>query len=139
MNEREIIQYINNYVKNTLIDYLGIEFTKAGDNFIEATMPVEQKTYNPARILHGGAMMALAETVGSALSYLNINMETHDVRGLEINGNHLKSVSSGFVTARGQIIHKGRQTHVSEIKITDQQGNLLNISRMTNIIVEKQA
>ena len=82
MNEREIIQYINNYVKNTLIDYLGIEFTKAGDNFIEATMPVEQKTYNPARILHGGAMMALAETVGSALSYLNINMETHDVRGL---------------------------------------------------------
>lgn len=121
-----------------MIDYMGIEFTNVGDDFIEATMPVEQRTYNPARILHGGAMMALAETVGSALSYLQINMETHDVRGLDINGNHLKSVASGKVTATAKLIHKGRQTHVSEIRITDSEGNLLNISRMTNFIIEKQ-
>ena len=120
-----------------MIDYLGIEFTKVGDDFLEATMPVNTHTYNPAKILHGGAMMALAETVGSALSYLFIDMESQDIRGLEINGNHLKSISSGKVTARGQLIHKGKQTHVCEIKITDQDNNLLNISRMTNMIISK--
>jgi len=137
MNEKIILDQINEYVKNTMIDYLGIEFTHIGENYIEATMPVESKTFNPAQILHGGAMMALAESVGSALSFLFINRETHDVRGLDINGNHVKSVSSGKVTARATLIHKGRQTHVSEIKITDEQGNLVNISRMTNMVVEK--
>jgi uncharacterized protein (TIGR00369 family) len=136
VNEKEMISFINDFVKDTLIDYLGIEFTKIGENFIEATMPVESRTYNPARILHGGAMMALAETVGSALSYLHIDTKKQDVRGLEINGNHVKSVSKGLVTAHGQIIHKGRNTHVSEIRISDSDGNLLNISRMTNMIVD---
>lgn len=131
-----MINFINDYVKDTLIDYLGIEFTKIGDKYLEATMPVEPRTYNPARILHGGAMMALAETVGSALSYLHIDMQKQDVRGLEINGNHVKSASTGLVTARGEIIHKGKNTHVSEIRIFDTHGHLLNISRMTNMIVD---
>jgi len=82
-------------------------------------------------------MMALAETVGSALSYLHIDMENEDIRGLEINGNHLKSTSCGKVTARGQLIHKGKKTHVCEIKITNEEGSLLNISRMTNMIITK--
>jgi len=135
MDTKHIIENLNEYVKNTMIDYLGIRFTNAGDNFLEATMPVHSNTFNPARILHGGAMMALAETVGSALSYLFIDREQQDVRGIEINGNHVKSAKSGWVTAKATLIHKGRNTHVSEIKITDEQGNLLNISRMTNMIV----
>jgi len=137
VENQQKVQYINEYVKNTMIDYLGIEFTKVGADFLEATMPVGTHTYNPAKILHGGAMMALAETVGSALSYLHIDMESQDIRGLEINGNHLKSASSGMVTARGQLIHKGKQTHVCEIKITNEEGILLNISRMTNMIITK--
>ena len=137
MENIKTVDYINAFVKDTMIDYLGIEFTKIGDDFIEATMPVESKTFNPARILHGGAMMALAESVGSALSYLFIDIEKQDVRGLDINGNHVRSVASGKVTARATLIHKGKLTHVTEIKITDTEGKLLNISRMTNVVIDK--
>ncbi len=136
MDKKQMIEQINEYVKNTMIDYLDIKFTNIGNDFIEATMPVEAKTFNPAKILHGGAMMALAESVGSALSYLFIDRETQDIRGVEINGNHVRSTSSGKVTARATLIHKGKQTHVAEIKITDENNNLLNVSRMTNIIIE---
>lgn len=137
MESIKTVEYINTIVRNTMIDHLGIEFTKIGADFIEATMPVESKTYNPARILHGGAMMALAESVGSALSYLFIDIEKQDIRGLDINGNHVRSVASGSVTARATIIHKGKLTHVTEIKITDAEGKLLNISRMTNVVIDK--
>lgn len=135
MNKTEILAMINQHVQGTMIDYLGMKFTDVGQDFLEATMPVNQHTINPAKILHGGAMMALAETVGSALSYLLIDRQKQDVRGLEINGNHVKSAASGFVTARATMVHKGKSTHVSEIKIRDDKGNLLNISRMTNIVV----
>ncbi len=137
MNKEEILSMINHHVQGTMIDYLGMVFTNVGDNYLEATMPVNSNTHNPAKILHGGAMMALAETVGSALSYLFIDREKQDIRGLEINGNHVKSTADGIVTAKATLVHKGKQTHVSEIRITDNQGNLLNTSRMTNIIVDK--
>lgn len=137
MSTNEIINMINHHVQGTMIDYLGIEFTDAGDDYLVATMPINKNTQNPAKILHGGAMMALAETVGSALSYLFIDRETQDIRGLEINGNHVKSESAGNATATATLVHKGRQTHVSEIKITNDDGKLLNISRMTNMIVDK--
>ncbi len=137
MDKPEIIKKINHHVQGTMIDYLEMVFTDVGEDYLEATMPVNRNTHNPAKILHGGAMMALAESVGSALSYLFIANDKQEIRGIEINGNHVKSTSNGIVTARATIIHKGKQTHVSEIKITDNQGNLLNISRMTNIIVDK--
>ncbi len=137
MNEEQIVDHFNELIKNTLMDHLDIRFTKIGSDFIEATMPVDSKTINPAQIIHGGALMALAESVGSALSYLFIDTGKQDVRGLDINGNHVKSASRGRVTARATLIHKGKQTHVSEIKIFDQEGNLLNISRMTNMIIDK--
>lgn len=137
MQKAEILTMINHHVKNTMIDYLEINFTDMGGDFLEATMPIHQNTYNPAQILHGGAMMALAETVGSALSYLFIDREKFDIRGVEINGNHVKSAANGSAIARATLIHKGKQTHVSEIRITDSDGNLLNISRMTNMIVDK--
>jgi uncharacterized protein (TIGR00369 family) len=139
MDNQNAIELLNTLVKNTMIDFLDIKFTKVGTDFLEAIMPVSPKTINPANILHGGALMALAESVGSALSYLFINRETHDIRGLEINGNHVRSASEGIVTARATLVHKGKQTHVSEIRITNNHGLLLNISRMTNMVVEKQA
>jgi 1,4-dihydroxy-2-naphthoyl-CoA hydrolase len=137
MDKQEILFQINEYVKNTLIDYLGIEFVDVGPDYLEARMPVNEHTHNPARILHGGALMALAESVGSALSFLFIDKEVYDARGVEINGNHLKSTPSGWVTARATLLHKGRSTHVCEIKIKDGEGHLINISRMTNMIVAK--
>ncbi len=139
MDTEKFIEQINILVENTMISFLDIKYTNVGTDFIEATMPVSSKTINPAQILHGGALMALAESVGSALSFLFIDRETKDVRGVEINGNHVRSTSSGLVTARATIVHIGKQTHVSDIRITDSEGNLLNISRMTNMIVEKQA
>ena len=137
MNEKEILYQLNQQVKNTLVEYLGMEFTKVGSDFIEASMPVNNKTINPAQILHGGALMALAETVGSALSYVFIDRSKQDVRGLEINGNHLKSAPiESKVTARASLVHKGKRTHVSEIRIVDENKNLLNLSRMTNMIID---
>lgn len=139
MQKDDILNMINQQVQGTMIDYLGINFTNTGADFLEATMPVNANTQNPAKLLHGGAMMALVETVGSALSYLFIDRTKQDVRGLEINGNHVRSASIGMtVTARAVLVHKGRQTHVSEIKITNSEGKLLNTSRMTNMIVDLQ-
>ncbi len=137
MKTHPFINTINEHIKDTLMTYLGIEFTEATENSLTARMPIDRRTYNPARILHGGAMMALVESVGSALSFMFIDPEKQDVRGLELNGNHLKSAGSGYATATATIIHKGRRTHVCEVKITDDKGNLLNISRMTNFIVDK--
>lgn len=136
MEEQNTLNKINLLVQNTLMTHLGIKFVALDKNSITAKMPINNKTHNPAKILHGGAMMALAESVGSALSYLLIDPKQYDVRGLEINGNHIKSAKCGHATAKATIIHKGKTTHVSEIKITDDNDNLLNISRMTNIIVK---
>ncbi|MBR5167205.1 MAG: PaaI family thioesterase [Salinivirgaceae bacterium] len=128
MNERTI---------GTLMDFMGIRFTDFGDDWLEATMPINERTCTPAKIGHGGALMALAESVGSSLSFLNIDMEKQDVRGLEIKGNHLKA-ATGIVTARATLLHKGRTTHVCEIKIRNENGDLVNVSQMTNIVINRE-
>ena len=128
MNERTI---------GTLMDFMGIRFTDFGDDWLEATMPINERTCTPAKIGHGGALMALAESVGSSLSFLNIDMEKQDVRGLEIKGNHLKA-ATGIVTARATLLHKGRTTHVCEIKIRNENGDLVNVSQMTNIVINRK-
>ena len=130
------LDLLNQRGKGTMIEFLGIKFTAAGDDYLEATMPINERTCTPARIGHGGALMALAESVGSCLSFLNIDPEKQDIRGLEINGNHL-SAATGIVTARATLLHRGRRTHVSEIKIRNQEGKLVNVSRMTNFVIER--
>jgi len=130
------IDTMNNRTRGTLMEFLGIQFTCCGDDFLEATMPINERTCTPAKIGHGGALMALAESVGSSLSFLNIDTEKQDVRGLEIKGNHLKA-ATGIITARATLLHKGRTTHVCEIKIRNQNGDLVNVSQMTNIIIDK--
>ncbi len=119
-----------------MMETLGIAFTDIGADFIEATMPVSPAVHQPAGLLHGGANAALAESVGSCGSFIYLNNPKIGVVGIEINANHLRSVRSGTVRARGEILHKGRRTHVWEIKIYDAENRLLSVCRLTNMIIE---
>lgn len=132
------IEGINQICQNTLVDHLGIEFTAFGDNFLEATMPVDHRTVQPARLLHGGASVALAETIGSVASQLCISdMDTHMAVGVEINANHLRSATSGFVTGRVEPLRIGRKLHVWEIRIKDEKERLICVSRLTIAVVPR--
>jgi 1,4-dihydroxy-2-naphthoyl-CoA hydrolase len=126
---------INNSMKNTMAQYLEINIEEVGDNFIRASMPVNEKTIQPFGILNGGASVALAETIGSVASNLCLN-DDHYAVGLDINANHIKSVKDSFVEAITKPIHLGRSTHVWEIKIT-QNDKLICISRLTTAVLEK--
>ena len=125
------VDVLNSRPKNHLGALLGIEFTEIGDDFLTAKMPVNERTHQPAGILHGGASVVLAETVGSVASYLIIDPIKYLAVGLEVNANHLRSVKSGFVTAICKPIHIGAKTHVWDIRINDDRGKLNCISRLT--------
>lgn len=124
--------------KNTLMETLEIEYTDVGDDFLTATMPVNSRVHQPLGLLHGGASVALAESVGSAASMLFIDIKTQEVRGIEISANHLKSKRDGVVTATARIIHKGKSIHLWEIKIVDEQQNLLSLCKLTNMVLERK-
>lgn len=121
----------------TAIDHLGIEFTDFGEDWLEARMPVDRRTKQPFGILHGGASVLLAETVGSAASNLCIDPETHHAVGLDINANHVRSVREGYVYAKATPIHLGRSTHVWQITIVDGAQRLTCVSRITMSILAK--
>jgi len=125
---------------NTMAEALGIVFTEIGDDYLVATMPVSAKTVQPFRILHGGANVALAETLGSVASTLCLDdLSAHTSVGLEINANHLKSVrEGGFVTGVCRPVRVGRQVHVWQIEIRDEKGELSCISRLTVAIVARR-
>ncbi|MFV0248664.1 MAG: PaaI family thioesterase [Tenacibaculum sp.] len=138
MNEQKIIDKLNSFIKNTLMETLEIEFTQVGSNFLTAKMPVTSKVHQPFGLLHGGATAALAETVGSCASsllFVDSNFET--VKGLELSINHIKSKKDGVVYATARPIHKGKTTHLWEIKIVDEQKNLISICKLTNIVLAK--
>lgn len=133
------LDILNESSKNTLAEHLEIVFSKIGDDYLEATMPVSHKTVQPFRILHGGASVALAETLGSVASNIIAAPENQQIVGLDINANHLKSVKEGqFVTGRVIPIRVGRKIHVWQIEIRDESGNLSCISRLTVMIISKQ-
>jgi len=123
--------------KNTMGEHLGIRFTEVGDNFLKATMPVDHRTQQPYGLLHGGASVALAETLGSVGAALVIDRNKFICVGLDINANHVRSVRSGFVTGTATPIHIGATTHVWEIKIVDEKEKLVCISRLTVAILKK--
>jgi uncharacterized protein (TIGR00369 family) len=137
MNKREVLDKINSLNKNTLMETLGIEYTEIGDDYLVATMPVNEKVYQPLGLLHGGATVSLAESVGSMASHLFIDTNKFEARGIEISANHVKSKKDGVVTAKAIIIHKGRTLHLWEIKVSDEEGNLISICKLTNIIIPK--
>ena len=119
-----------------MVENLGIVFTKIGDNWLEAKMKICNKTIQPYGALHGGASLALAETVGGGASALVLDREKFFANGVEINGNHIKPVKDGYVTARATNLHIGERTHVWEIKITDENNCLVSVCRLTNIILK---
>ena len=122
---------------NTMADFLGLEWVEIGNDFLKMSMPVNDTTRQPYGFLHGGASCALAETVGSVASSLVIDTEKFYCVGLEINANHLRSVSQGIVTATAQPLHLGRSTHVWDIKIYDDKEKLFCVSRLTVAIISK--
>jgi len=122
--------------QNTLVAHLGIEVVEIGDDFLVASMPVDRRTHQPIGILHGGASIALAETVGSMAANLAVD-EHHYCVGLEVNGNHLRSVSSGKVLATARPIHLGRSTQVWDIRIADEAGKAVCVSRLTMAVLRK--
>jgi 1,4-dihydroxy-2-naphthoyl-CoA hydrolase len=128
------IDQINKICRDTFISHLEIEFIDYGKDYVLARMPVNTKKHQPTGVLHGGASLALAETVAGAGSMLLVDDEKYDVFGLQITGNHLSTISSGDVYARAEAVHLGQSTHVWDVKITDSTGKLISVSRVTNII-----
>jgi len=120
---------------NTMIEHLGIEFIELGDDFLRARMPVDHRTLQPAGLLHGGASVALAETLGSAASFLCVDQSQFTVVGVEVNANHVRSARAGWVTGTARPIHLGRSTHVWDIRIIDEEERLVCVSRLTMAVV----
>ncbi|MBA2762888.1 MAG: hotdog fold thioesterase [Segetibacter sp.] len=137
-NKNLTLKDIPNWGKNTMSEHLGIKFTEVGEDFLKATMPVDERTRQPYRLLHGGASVALAETLGSIGSALVIDTELYNCVGLEVNANHIRSASEGLVTGIASPIHLGNSTHVWDIKIYDDKERLLCISRLTVAILRKR-
>lgn len=136
MNNVDILNYLNEICRDTLVGYLGMEFTAAGEGWIEARMPIDHRTRRPDGALHGGANLALAETVGGALSAISVPKESQfNVYGIEINGNHMKQARGAYVVARAQFVHQGRRTHVVNVEVKDEYGTLVTVSRVTNMVV----
>ena len=137
-DKERILNYCNEVSRNTLMETLDIEYIDAGEGFLVARMPVNSKVHQPAGILHGGASVALAESVGSAASFLYVNTELSEVRGIEISANHVKAKRNGVVTATARIVHQGKSIHLWEIRITDENDNLISICKLTNMILPKR-
>ena len=138
LDKKKMLEYCNEFSKNTLMETLNIEYIDAGEGFLVAKMPVNHSVHQPMGLLHGGASVALAESVGSAASHFFINDKEQEVRGIEISANHLKSIREGIVYGTARIIHKGRTLHLWEIKITDEAGNLISLCKLTNLVLTKE-
>jgi 1,4-dihydroxy-2-naphthoyl-CoA hydrolase len=130
-------EQLNDRPKNHMGAFLDIKFTQVDDDTLTATMPVDERTHQPAGILHGGASVVLAETLGSVASYMCIDPEKYQAVGLEINANHLRPVKSGLVTGICKPLHIGAKTHVWEIKIYNDKGKMNCISRLTVAVIKK--
>lgn len=128
---------INKISKEGMISHLGIEFTDIGIDFICGKMPVDARTKQPFGLLHGGASVTLAETLGSFGSYCCIDIQRQYVVGLEINANHIRAAKEGFVYGRATLIHCGKKTHIWEIKIVNEKQELVCASRLTMAVLDK--
>ena len=131
------IEEINRICKDTFIGYLDIEFLEYSNDSVVARMPVDENKLQPMGLLHGGASLALAETVASAGSVFLVDEKKYNVLGLQVTGNHISTLSSGEVIARAELVHKGNSTHVWDVKISSQDGKLISVARVTNVIIEK--
>ncbi|MBX2971083.1 MAG: hotdog fold thioesterase [Cyclobacteriaceae bacterium] len=132
------LEILNKMSANTMVEHLGIVFTAIGDDYIQATMPVDHRTHQPYGLLHGGASVALAETLGSVAAHCCIDTSIQYCVGLDINANHVRGIKQGTVTGTTKPIHIGKRTHVWEIRITNEQNELICISRITMAVIDKR-
>lgn len=136
-NKHFDLEDLNNISKNTLADFLEIQFIEIGDNYLKLQMPVNTKTCQPFGLLHGGASAALAETAGSVAGWLCLEQDKEICVGMEINCNHIKGKKSGVVTATTSPLHIGKTSQVWDIKIHDEQQQLICVSRLTLAVISK--
>ena len=137
-DKEKMLELCNTWSENTLMETLEIKYIDAGEGFLTASMPVNPRVHQPMGLLHGGASVALAESVGSAASIMFVNPEKSEVRGIEISANHLKAKRDGMVYATAKIVHKGRSIHLWEIRITDENDNLVCLCKLTNMILPRK-
>ena len=133
------LERINAWSENTLMQALGIRMTAIGEDWLAGTMPVDARTRQPFGLLHGGASVALAETLGSTAALLTLDPEQEVAVGLEINANHVRGVRAGVVTGTATALHLGRSTQVWEIRIENEEGALVCVSRLTMAVVPRRA
>ncbi len=136
--KEKILEVCNQTRKNTLMETLQIEYVDVGENYLVAKMPVGPAVHQPDGVLHGGATAALAESVGSAASYIFLDGQEYFVRGIEITANHVKSISEGEVFAKATIVHKGRTTQLWDIRVTDKDNNLISLCKLTTIALPRK-
>ena len=135
--KEEILAECNNMCKSTLMETLEIEFTEVGDDFLVARMPVTPKVHQPDGVLHGGASVALAESVGSAGAFVFLDSRDVVIRGIEIAANHVKSIREGYVYAHATIVHKGRTMQLWQIRIINEAGDLISLVKLTTLTLSK--
>lgn len=133
---KNILNELNQTCRNTLVETLGIEFIAIGEDWLEAKMPIDHRTMRPDGLLHGGANLALAETIGGALGFISVK-PGFDLFGIEVNGNHMRQARGAYVTAKGFFIHKGNRTQVVNVEVRDEAGTLVTVSRVTNVVIPK--
>jgi uncharacterized protein (TIGR00369 family) len=137
LTRAEVLSRAKLVCKGTLMETLNIEIIDFGDDFVLGKMPVTHRVHQPDGVLHGGATVALAETIGSFAAEILMNLDNVFVRGIEISANHLKSVREGFVYAKAIYLHKGRTTQLLEIRITDDNDDLISLCKLTTIALPK--
>ena len=135
--KEELLTRANALCKNTLMETLDIEICDVGVDYLVAKMPVSTKVYQPEGVLHGGATVALAESVGSFAAHIFMDTQNLWIRGIEISANHVKSVKEGMIYARATFIHKGRSTQIFDIRITDEKENLVSVCKLTTLALPK--
>jgi 1,4-dihydroxy-2-naphthoyl-CoA hydrolase len=128
---------VNAMSHNTMMATLGIRISEIGDDYVRGTLPVDARTHQPYGLLHGGASVALAETLGSFAAMLTLDPKMEAAVGLDINANHVRGVKSGIVTGTARALHLGRSTQVWEIRIEDEHGKLVCISRLTMAVIPR--
>uniref|UniRef100_UPI004048F7D1 hotdog fold thioesterase n=1 Tax=Fulvivirga sp. TaxID=1931237 RepID=UPI004048F7D1 len=138
INETITVNQLNEMSKNTMMEHLDIEFTAIGKDFVEAKMPVDHRHHQPYGLMHGGASVTLAETLGSVAAHCSVDTSKQLTVGLEINANHIKSVGSGYVYGKATPVHIGKSTQVWSITINDEKQNLVSISRLTVSVIDKR-
>ena len=132
------LEEVNGWGQGTIVAHIGIEITDIGENYVEGTMPADSRTFQPYKLVHGGANVVLAESLGSVGGMLTLDPDNYYCVGQEVNANHLRGVQSGLVTGRAEQVHAGRRTQVWEIKLHDDKNRLTCISRLTLAVLERQ-